>query len=42
MAELLDDAQSVKPALRAYAVLNGADPGTASSDNADADTAAAY
>lgn len=41
MAEMIDEAQSIKPGLRAYALLNGADPSTTSSDNADAAAAAA-
>jgi chromosome partitioning protein len=41
MAELVDEAQSVRPDLRAYAVLNGADPSPTSSDNTDAAVAAA-
>ncbi len=35
MGELVEEAQAVKPALRVFAVLNGADP-SSSSDNADA------
>jgi chromosome partitioning protein len=41
MAEMVDEAQSVKGGLRAYVVLNGADPSPTSSDNADAVAAAA-
>ena len=41
MAELVDEAQTVKASLRAYAVLNGADPSPSSSDNADAAAAVA-
>lgn len=41
MAELVDEARTVKLDLRAYAVLNGADPSPTSSDNTDAATAAA-
>jgi chromosome partitioning protein len=41
MAEMVDEAQSVKAGLKAYVVLNGADPSPTSSDNADAAAAAA-
>ena len=40
IAGLVEEANSVRDGLRAYAVLNGADPGT-SSDNADAAAALA-
>lgn len=41
MSALVEEARSVRDGLRAYAVLNCADPGTASSDNADAAAALA-
>lgn len=41
ISALVEEARSLRDGLRAYAVLNCADPGTASSDNADADAAAA-
>jgi chromosome partitioning protein len=41
MAEMVAEAQSVRPELRGYAVLNGADPSPSSSDNTDAAAAAA-
>ena len=41
MAELVEEAKTFKPDLRAYAILNGADPSPTSSDNIDAATAAA-
>lgn len=41
IASLVDEARSVRDGLRAYAVLNCADPGTASADNADAAAALA-
>jgi chromosome partitioning protein len=40
IAALVAEANAVREGLRAYAVLNGADPGT-SSDNADASAAMA-
>jgi chromosome partitioning protein len=36
MAALVDEARSIRDGLRCYAVLNQADPGKNSSDNADA------
>lgn len=41
IAELIDDARSVRDGLRAFAVLNCADPGEASTDNTDAAAAVA-
>lgn len=41
IAELIDEARSVRDGLRAFAVLNCADPGEVSSDNADAAAAVA-
>ena len=41
IASLVDEARSVRDGLRAYAVLNCADPGTASADNTDAAAALA-
>lgn len=41
IAELIDEARSVRDGLRAFAVLNCADPGEASTDNADAAAAVA-
>lgn len=41
MAALVEEARSLRDGLRAYAVLNCADPGTASADNADAAAALA-
>jgi len=41
ISALVEEARSVRDGLRAYAVLNCADPGTASSDNADAAAALA-
>ena len=41
IAGLIDEARSVRDGLRAYAVLNCADPGEASSDNTDAAAAVA-
>lgn len=41
IAGLIDEARSVRDNLRAYALLNSADPGHASSDNADAAAAVA-
>ena len=41
MAALIDEAGSVRDGLRSYAVLNQADPGEASTDNADAAAAVA-
>ena len=40
-AGLVDEARSVRDGLRVYAVLNCADPGESSSDNADAAAAVA-
>lgn len=39
IASLIDEARSVRDGLRAYAMLNCADPGDSSTDNADAATA---
>jgi len=41
MAALIDEAQSVRDGLRCYAVMNQADPGERSTDNADAAAAVA-
>ena len=41
MAELVDEARSVRDGLQAYAVMNQADPGQNSTDNADAAAAVA-
>ncbi len=41
IAELIDEARSVRDGLRAFAVLNCADPGEASTDNAEAAAAVA-
>nr|WP_295744821.1 AAA family ATPase [uncultured Acidocella sp.] len=41
MASLIDEAASVRDGLKCYAVLNQADPGEASTDNADAAAAVA-
>lgn len=41
MAELVDDARSVRDGLRAFAVMNQADPGPLSTDNLDAIAAVA-
>ena len=41
IAKLIDEARAVRDGLRAYAVLNCADPGEAASDNADAAAAVA-
>ncbi len=41
IAELIDEARSVRDGLRAFAVLNCADPGEVSTDNADAAAAVA-
>ncbi len=41
ISALVEEARSVRDSLRAYAVINCADPGTASSDNADAAAALA-
>lgn len=41
MAALVDEARAVRDGLRCYAVLNCADPGTASADNAEAAAAVA-
>ena len=41
MAALVDEARSVRDGLRAFAVLNLADPGETSADNADAAAAVA-
>ena len=41
MAELVDEARSVRDGLRCYAVMNQADPGEHSSDNAEAAAAVA-
>ena len=41
MAALVDEARSVRDGLRAFAVLNLADPGEASADNAEAAAAVA-
>lgn len=41
IAALIDEARAMRDGLRAYAVLNCADPGDTSSDNADAATAVA-
>lgn len=41
IAALIDEARGMRDGLRAYAVLNCADPGDTSSDNADAATAVA-
>ena len=41
IASLVDEARSVRDGLRAYAILNCADPGTASTDNTDAAAALA-
>lgn len=41
MATLIDEAHAVRDGLRCYAILNQADPGSASTDNADAAAAVA-
>ena len=42
IAKLIDEARAVRDGLRAFAVLNCADPGEASTDNADAAAAVAH
>ena len=42
LAKLIDEARAVRDGLRAFAVLNCADPGEASTDNADAAAAVAH
>jgi chromosome partitioning protein len=42
IAKLIDEARAVRDGLRAFAVLNCADPGEASTDNADAAVAVAH